>query len=136
MTSYHIGSTSRGKKRQGGYRSPIWNYFGDERGSLIKFGIADTPTENETLRRSICAYNHIYSVEAIACPVCAIAREEARVAADIAAAVSRVRTMATFSGRCRQCGGKVAAKTKGATGRQRLYCGEDCRHRYGNERRG
>lgn len=135
MTSYHIGARSKGRPLKGGWHAPWRDYFGDERGSLIKFGMQEFG-ENLTLRRKHCEVGHVYSVEAIACPVCAIAREEARVAADIAAAVSRVRTMATFSGQCRQCGGKVAQKTKGATGRQRLYCGEDCRHRYGNERRG
>lgn len=134
--TYHIGTRGKGKPLRGGWREPWLDYFGDPTASTIKFGMQEFG-ENLTLRRSRCDLGHLYSVEVVACPVCALAREERRVAADISGAVARVLAATPmFSGRCRQCSGKVALRVKGTHGRQRLFCGEKCRHAYGNERRG
>lgn len=136
--SYHIG-TGKGRKLGGGWR-PAWlDLFGDPTASIIKFGMERFEPENSTLRRNRCEVGHVYSITVIGCPVCALARGEARVAVDIAGAVQKVRGSQVdfrFNGHCRHCGAVVPKKRPEEPGRQRRFCNAVCRHTYGNEHRG
>lgn len=81
MGNYRIRGRS-GRSVRGGFRPEWRDYFGDERGSLIKFGMPDTPETNETLRRNVCALGHEYSVTTATCPVCAAQAERTHAKAE------------------------------------------------------
>lgn len=132
--TYHIGTRNKGVKRQGGWRPPWLDYFGDERASLIKFGMERFDPENSTLRRNRCELGHLFSVDVSACPVCALAREEVRVAVDIAAMTARV--LARKPGDCRYCGEPLPPRRAAGSGRQIIYCDPACSRGYWNQRRG
>ena len=122
-----------GRPLGGGYRPEWADYFGDERASLIKFGMPDTPEENETLRRARCEAGHVFSVTERSCPRCTMRRVSERERAEVEALVLRVRGDLTekrlLGGHCRHCG-EVLPRKKGPQGPPKIFCNAACRDRH------